>query len=127
MYSLEIMLKRIPGVDYESAIERMSDDTAFYVELLRLFFNDNPSKKLVMLFEKGDYANAIYEAHSIKGTAANLGLVEIAQIAANIHLNLKRKDESQAKTMLQELEKACQLMSSIIDQLDGGLTDESAY
>ena len=126
MHSLEMMLTRIPGVDYESAIKRVSDNTAFYAELLRLFFKDNPSKRLVVLFDKGDYANAIYEAHSIKGTAANLGLVEISQIAANIHLNLKREDELQVKTMLKELEKACRLMSSMIDQLDGGTTDETA-
>lgn len=126
MHSLEIMLKRIPGVDYESAIERMSDNTAFYVELLRLFFKDNPFKKLAELYDNGDYANAIYEAHSIKGTAANLGLVEIAQIASDIHLNLKREDTVQVVVMLNELEKACLPIISFIDQLDGGITDESA-
>ncbi len=124
MNSLEAMLARIPGVDYETAIKRMSDNAAFYAELLRLFFKDDPSKKLAAVMERGDYINAAYEAHSIKGTAANIGLTEISLIASKIHLCLKKGDTKQAKAMLAELEQACKPVCSAIYQLNGGTADE---
>lgn len=124
MNRLELMLGCIPGVDYETAIKRMSDNTAIYAELLRLFFKNNPPQKLAEALKKHDYVGAAYEAHSIKGTSANLGLTDISRIAADIHLKLKQGDTAKAQARLDDLEQACHLVSSIVKRLDGGAADE---
>lgn len=124
MNDSEQMLKGIQGIDYDSAIRRMSDNTALYAELLRLFFKDSPLKKLKVAIERQDYTSAEYEAHSIKGTAANLGMNDISQMAGKIHLCLKGANFSQAKNCLAELEQACNIVSSIVKQQDGGTINE---
>lgn len=124
MNNLEIVLKRIPGVDYVTAVKRMSDNTAFYAELLRLFFNDDPPRRVIAAFEKKDYDKAQFEAHSLKGTAANLGLTDISQIASAVFLHLKNKDFLMAEALLEDLVKACCQVSDITKQLTGGTENE---
>ena len=123
MNKLELLLKGIPGVDYEAAIERMSDNTAIYVELLRLFFKDEPPKKLAAAIVRQDYKEAAYEAHSIKGTAANLGLTEISHLSAVVHMCLKNDEMTHLKVLLEKLEMACCRVKNITNQIDGGMTD----
>ncbi len=124
MNNLEAVLKSIPGVDYVTAVKRMSDNSAFYAELLRLFFNDDPPQRLVAAFEKKDFNQAQLEAHSLKGTAANLGLTEISRIASEVHLNLKNDDNIKAKALIEELTMACRNISQITKQSIGGKQDE---
>ncbi len=124
MNNLENVLKSIPGVDYVTAVKRMSDNSALYAELLRLFFNDNPPKRLAAAFEKKDFKQAQLEAHSLKGTAANLGLTDISRIASGVHINLKNEDNITAKALIEELKMACRNISEITKQSIGGNQDE---
>ena len=123
MNSLEIMLKRIPGVDYETTVKRMSDNAAFYAALLRLFFNDDPPKRLAEALNKEDYERAAYEAHSMKGTAANLGLTEISRLADGVHINLKSGNITMATAMMTQLQQECEIVNGITNQLNGGAAD----
>lgn len=124
MTKLEGLLKDMPGVDYEGAVKRMSDNAAFYAKLLRLFFADNPLDRLVAALESEDMVKAIYEAHSMKGTAANLGLIRISQTAAQIMVHLKCNETIQAKAMLEELKLENHKVSSLVGQWNGGPDNE---
>lgn len=117
MQSLDNLLKNQPGIDYADAMKRMSDNTVFYTELLRLFFKDNALERLEDAMDRGDYQCAIYEAHGMKGTAANLGLKEISKFAAQIHAHIKNSDIQKSKCLLKDLKQACLTVSKLANQL----------
>lgn len=117
MQSLEKILKSTPGIDYEGAMKRMSDNTVFYAELLRLFFKDNVLDRLEEAIDREDYQRAVYEAHGLKGTASNLGLIEIGKIAAQIHLHLKNNEVDKTESLLYDLRQAYQAVSDLTHQL----------
>lgn len=117
MQSLENLLMNQPGLDYADAMRRMSDNTVFYTELLRLFFKDNALERLKEALHSEDCQMAIYEAHGIKGTAANLGLSEISKYAAQIHTHLRNNETEKSKRLLNDLEQAYLTISKLADQL----------
>lgn len=117
MQSLEDLLKSKPGIDYAGTMKRMSDNTVFYTELLRLFFKDNAPERLERALNSKDYQNAIYEAHGLKGTAANLGLLEISKTCAQIHVHLKNNEIEESKLLLNELKQAYLAISDLADQI----------
>lgn len=121
---LEVMLKSLPGVDYENAVKRMSDNAVFYAELLRLFFKDDPLARLVDAVDQKDFDDAAFEAHSIKGTAANLGLCDVSRLAAGVSLCLRKGDVAQATAALDELKRVYLSVSGVVNQTDGGVKDE---
>ncbi len=117
MQSLENLLKSKPGIDYAGTMQRMSDNTVFYTELLRLFFKDNAPERLERALFSKDYQSAIYEAHGLKGTAANLGLLEISKVCAQMLAHLKNNETEESDLLLQDLKQAYLAISDLADHL----------
>jgi HPt (histidine-containing phosphotransfer) domain-containing protein len=117
MQTIDNLLKCTPGIDYTGAMKRMSDDTVFYAELLRLFFKDNTLERLEEALNTENYEIAIYEAHSLKGTAANLGLIDISDIAAQIHAHLKKNEIEQSKRLMHDLSQTYLSISRLVSQI----------
>lgn len=67
------------GVDVDAALERMVGDEDLYAKLLEMFLDDGSLEMLESTFSDGDIEGAFNAAHSIKGTAGNLGLDDITE------------------------------------------------
>ncbi len=97
----------LPGLDTRAGLNLMGGDALLYRRLLRLFrdsFADFPSRFNAAL-SRGDRGAARQLAHTLKGTAANLGATAVQRVAT-------------------ELEQACEDGASA--QAIGGLSERLA-
>lgn len=90
-------LQRFPGVDCASAIARLAGNEALYCELLEMFFEQNFAGRLRAALAAKDAQRAALEAHSLKGTAANLGFKSLSSTAASLEQAFRAGDFACAK------------------------------
>ena len=80
-------------IDQDSALKRVGGSTALYKRLLGKFVDGNYLAKLDELLAANDIPGAIAQAHTIKGVAANLSLLEINAVSQKLELALKNGDK----------------------------------
>ena len=68
----------------EKTMERFLDDKEFYQECYDLFIGGEGLEQLKCELDEGRITDAFVNAHGMKGTASNLGLVPIANILSKI-------------------------------------------
>ena len=81
-----------PLIAREAALARLHLDQALYRSLLERFAEDHDKTalRLSRLLEAGELGSLTAIAHSLKGTARNLGLTRLGDAAAALHLQLRR-------------------------------------
>jgi HPt (histidine-containing phosphotransfer) domain-containing protein len=79
----------IKGLDIPSALARMGGKEALYNRLLGIFFKGAELSALKESLGNGDISKAAGDAHTLKGTAANLSVVDIQAVAAELEYSLK--------------------------------------
>ncbi len=101
-----------PVLDFE-AIENLralgdEGDDAFLREILGIYLEDVPLRILDLkkARETGDKAVYIRSAHTIKGSSANVGAIEVKSIAETIEHRAKTDSLSSLDPELAELETA---------------------
>ncbi|MCF4114265.1 MULTISPECIES: ABC transporter substrate binding protein [Dethiosulfovibrio] len=97
---------RIKGIDPEMGIYRTGSDLEGYVRFLRKFveqFHDTASD-VAKAIDADDDGRAAWELHSLKGTAGNLGLIELQEISELLE-SAVRKDRENIPPVLEAFEK----------------------
>jgi len=89
--SVVIMSKYI---DKESALKRVGGSEALYKKLLGKFVEGNYQAQLEALIAANDVPGATAQAHTIKGVAANLSLMEINAVALKLEQSLKNGEDT---------------------------------
>lgn len=81
----------INGIDTKTAIARLGGNSERYKALLRSFIDQQSrsSQEILQAIESKDNDLAERIAHSLKGAAGALGIMELAEIAAKIEHSLK--------------------------------------
>ena len=89
-------------------------EEAEYVELVELLIETGTADldKLQSAVDNGDAVNAANAAHSLKGAAANLGLMEFSQTAKEIEGNAR-------KGILEGASEAAQALKEKLDTIAG--------
>ena len=79
-------LSAVPGLDVARGISVVRGKTAKYIELLAQFVDAHADDmdRLAESIAAGDHAKAVLLAHSLKGAAATLGIVSLAEAARHI-------------------------------------------
>ncbi|MEH6824738.1 MAG: ATP-binding protein [Motiliproteus sp.] len=92
--------EQLPGIEIATALARVGGNAALYCTLLQDFQRQyrGVDEQLRELILQRDYADTWRLAHSLKGVASNLGIMELAQAAKVI--------EHQAKALSEEQEAA---------------------
>lgn len=84
------------GGDYDSVMERFMSNEAMYIKIFNMLFKDDNLQKLGSAIECGDLDKAFEAAHTLKGVAANLGLIpyykEICSIVESLRFREPRAD-----------------------------------
>jgi len=98
----------LPGVDVNNGIQRVLGKREIYLELLRKFmqlFSPMPGK-LRHELETGQRNGVIYQVHTLKGVAGNLGATQLYKMAGRLEEQLARERNPEALTpMLNELQR----------------------
>ena len=87
-------LSAMDQFDFEAALRRIRGNERLLVAMLRAFIESHGAadQELSLLLHRQDYEQAERLLHQIKGSGANLGLVGLSGIAANIEQQLKQQD-----------------------------------
>ena len=91
-------------IDAEDGLKRVGGNMGLYKKLLLRFIDGNYFEALANHFESGDTEAAIHDAHTLKGVAANLSLVEVNRLSAEIEQQLKNGQDCSAN--MSELKEA---------------------
>jgi PAS domain S-box-containing protein len=86
-------LSAVPGLDVARGISVVRGKTARYIQLLTQFIDTHSDDmdRLAESIASGDHAKAVLLAHSLKGAAATLGIVSLAEAAR--HIELQQREE----------------------------------
>ncbi len=80
----------LPYIDFENAMSRFANNKSFYIRMLKKFLEDQSLYfNLLLAFDEKDASKAQYNAHSIKGLASNLSLVELYKKMTPFEAELK--------------------------------------
>ena len=97
---------RACGADVDGALERFMDDEELYLECLALFRDDPARAGLATAVAAGDARAAFEAGHTLKGVAANLGLVPVSAVLSEWVELLRASSLEGAAARLQALDRA---------------------
>jgi|GEM_PF-2535432 len=109
-----------PPIDIEKAIKRAMGDKAFLKKMLQHFLKKVPTQitALRTALEQGDAEALKVQAHTLKGTAANLSADGIAAAALCLEQMGREKDLSAGDQALENLEAELVPIKDYIGQID---------
>ena len=94
------------NVDYENGKKRFAGNEALYEKYLLKFKDDVHYEAVKAAFETGDFDTLLKEAHTLKGVAGTLGLVDIYQNCADIVTALRGERTEQMPELFDLLQRA---------------------
>ncbi|MCS0350559.1 response regulator [Vibrio ordalii] len=105
----------LTGIDVEQAIFRIGGNAQRYFEILDHFLASQQQEiaQFPKLIDKGQWEEAERVMHTLKGSAANLGIEPIAQLANEMEGVVQRH----TKPAIQDLNTVSKFMSTLLDEL----------
>ena len=85
------MEEKYKKIDVQEAAKRLYMNDIEIEELIKKFLNSGMLEKVVKAFESNNIEEAELEIHTIKGAAANIGVVRIERISNGNREENKRK------------------------------------
>jgi two-component system sensor histidine kinase/response regulator len=95
----------IPGIDTVDGLRRISGNARLYRALLRQFADDqvNFTPQIKTLLGQREYGGAERLAHSIKGSAGNLGATVLSALADDLEKTVRTQDAEAAASKADEV------------------------
>lgn len=110
-------------LERESLLERVLGDEALAQEILAGFMEELPRQleALRQALCRGDWESSRRWAHTIKGSAGNVGAMELKEVAFQVEMCSKERDLAKAAQSMEGLEKAfCKLQALLRDRCTMG-------
>lgn len=109
----------LPGIDIASGLPRVAGNKKLYLKLLRHVANDVPNikEKINNAIMEGDLAAIREQAHSIKGSSANLSITGVASAAEKLETSAKADDMTGVIVGMDGLEQALDEYAAVIASL----------
>ncbi len=105
------------GGNYDSTLSRLPSDKMIKRFLLK--FADDPSfGNLKKAWAENDVHSAFLAAHTLKGTAATLGIDKLSSIASDLTEELRNAEALPTTALLDELEAEYNTVMSSIDAVE---------
>jgi len=84
-------------VDVDDALKRIGGNMDLYKRLLKRFVEGTQVEELKNALQEGNMDEAARMAHTVKGVSANLSLVMLRAISADLELSIKENLDNTAK------------------------------
>lgn len=104
-------------LDYEDVMARFMDNEMLLRRVLQKFAQDTSAARLKEALEQKDVEQAFREAHTLKGLAANMSMVELTQAASEMTELLRAKDYEAAVEKMPVLEETYQRVMEIVKNI----------
>ncbi|MCQ5128316.1 Hpt domain-containing protein [Butyricicoccus faecihominis] len=107
------------GVDVETTLHRFVGNAALLNRFVKKFAQDPTYQQLRDAVAAGDVERIETSAHTLKGTAANLGFQKLSDnSAALVSAIREQKDAEQVRRLFQAVQEEYQKLLSLIDLID---------
>ncbi|MFO7981308.1 MAG: Hpt domain-containing protein [Candidatus Aminicenantes bacterium] len=109
--------KKIP-IDLEKVMERVGQDKEFLYELLNIYTEDFPEniKELEQSIAQKKHDSIQRLGHYLKGSSANLGLIELEKESFTMECAGKEKDTQKAQKTLKKLQSEFDILKKYIKE-----------
>ncbi|MDL2275501.1 Hpt domain-containing protein [Desulfosarcina sp. OttesenSCG-928-G10] len=106
----------LPGIDVASGVARVVGNEKLYVQMLRRVAGNAPDTidKVNSALAGGNIQGVRDVAHSIKGAAANLSMLEVADAAGKLEIAAKDNDLAALPACAADFAEAMQKFSAIV-------------
>ena len=114
---------RVAGIEIGLALENMGLDPAVYRKILSGFCKNNRDMldSFHRAYESEDVERIAELAHSLKGSAGNIGAEELQKAAAKLEAGAKEQNEELAtRTLLDRVESALKVVLNSIEEIEAG-------
>jgi len=120
---LRRQLANIEGLNCNKGLRNMLNDEVAYLQLLKQFDNAHckDMNKLNSYFINDDIEQARLIAHTLKGTAGTLGIVEVEKLATSLDLNLRNEQYSQVHQLVYDIKIAQDKVHQALIKIKEGL------
>ena len=88
------------GVNTKEAVERLNNNSAFYVRMLGKFTAELENHPVMPCLESGDNATAVANAHTLKGLTGNLSITPLYTAYTEIVALLRANEPEKAKQLM---------------------------
>ena len=105
-------------MDTESGLKRIGGNVTLYKKLLTIFLNDIKLESLVTAIESGNFDEISTVAHTIKGVSANLSLINLQNISADIDAQAKAGNDCNSfiPELTETFNKTVELVNAYLNQ-----------
>ncbi|MCX4025506.1 transporter substrate-binding domain-containing protein [Endozoicomonas sp. SM1973] len=119
--------EQLASIDLTAGLSRVMQNQVLYCKLLRDFINQQPAnlQSLEQSLTSQDWEQALYQAHTMKGVAGNIGANELQDSCLALEKLLKAEQFEQAEQALNQLEACSQMLSEELSQLPGVIIDDT--
>jgi len=116
-------LPKIPGIETEKSLGRMMGNEDLYIKLLRLFAREQctSARKIRSALDINDYRTAELLAHTLKGSAATIGAVEVQHGSEELENAIRGKET--AGRLTEAVQRLESLLTDTIARIDKGLAE----
>jgi two-component system, sensor histidine kinase and response regulator len=123
--ALEAPVPATSSIDVAGALARLGGLQSLYLRSLRDFAKVLPTVREVLTAHLAtDVAQAAMQMHTIKGTAATLGMAQVAAQAGRLEALCKQEDASQVKRA--DLEGLTAVVQQALAEVEGVIADLAA-
>jgi HPt (histidine-containing phosphotransfer) domain-containing protein len=107
-------------INFADGVRRVMNNTKLYIKLLGKFKNDTRLDDLETAIAEGDMEKARNSAHTIKGLAANLSLMELYKQSLALETQIKAgaPESAQLNTVKTAFAKTLQEIEKVITEND---------
>ena len=107
--------KYLPHIDLADGIKRVVNNKKLYFRLVGKFDCKKMINDVIDSVKAQDYTKATHATHALRGTASNLGFVNIGNIASEIEVLCKKEED--ASHLLDSLAEAGDILAKNIAQV----------
>ena len=117
--------KATSPIDVNSALERVGGDEAFLFELIQIYTEDFSEKfqRLQQAVESDDFETIRELGHNLKGSSANLSLIQLQHVSYDMEESGKDRDLEKAKEALLLLDQEFQRLQDYLAQKNNASHD----
>jgi PAS domain S-box-containing protein len=126
--ALHERLANIPGLDLQAGLHNLQNKLPFYLRQLRHFAQRHAAEaeNIRQLLAVGDWESAQRAAHSLKSSAATLGITHIRQTAEGIEMALKQRAADVVDSLQLPLKQLTEQLAAFIARILEVLPSEPA-
>lgn len=105
-------------IDIKGSLERFSGMEILYVKFLKKFIDDKTFDELVVALKEENLVLVGEKAHTLKGVAGNLGLIEVYEKSTELMKLVKEKDVEKIKINIEKLGKEIDVIKKNLKKID---------